>query len=843
MLLKSFCILFFFFVSAGIAFTQPADKPNFIFIVLDDLNDYVEGFTDQPQVLTPNLKALSEEGMVFTNAFVNAPGCGPSRTSFLSGKDVQYTQVFNNDDYESKFRDNFTAVENNEEVFTFPQVLKDSGGYYTYAINKIFHNPNENDFDKIVGTPECEKTLSWNRMEFSGDSDSLLEAFSAYGFGNFFDWGKIPDSLEYKMEDYIAADTAINFINNYGMGIDNTCGNPFFLALGFARPHSERYIPEKYFPEYYLENIYDEPYIIPYNFPVGNYPYNGIVMPVQPDILYGDYYALPPTGVAVSLAEMGNVYDQVTNYISSLPSLPEIDAVLTDADREIIIRESVFANYQINYIAAVQFIDAQVGRVIDALDSFPELKENTIIVVISDNGYSLGEKKHWTKWSLWDTDLRVPMIIIDPSKPGNRVCKQSVSMLDLFPTFCDMAGVNYPVFEDGSQYLDGNSFINLLDEPALKYEYPAISTSKKASSIGSCFSHISLRDQRFHYIRYRENNDGGVATSICDSTTFIFEKELYEVGVDRETDPNEWNNLAGDEDYAPLMHFFDQWMPDSLLYLQKTFKAYIQTNTLNCFVNHDDTLLLSFTLYDTSGTLISPPGDYTYKWTNNLTGDILYGAETEFPMQLIPDAAFDANEKFMVYLEMINAANTITAAFDLKYFYINDENIPEATFNLINETGLTVCILDHVITGTYTDAWWDFGDGTISYEDMPGPYDYAATGTYTVTNFVEYGNDSCVGAFTQTITLDNSNPNPEYDVKYFPNPVSEELFISLPDMIDFASVTIYDITGREINSNRYMSGTCNFACSVDVSGLNPGVYIFELRTEEASYAAPFIISH
>lgn len=147
---------------------------------------------------------------------------------FFSGKDLAYTQVFNNEDYASKFRDNFTAAKNNALVYTLPEILKDSGGYFTYGINKLFHNPNSNDFDKTVGVEMCDKGLSWNKMTFLEDEDSTLDLLSTYAFGNYFDWGMIPDSLEPILEDYKAADSAIAFIESIADGTANTCGEPFF---------------------------------------------------------------------------------------------------------------------------------------------------------------------------------------------------------------------------------------------------------------------------------------------------------------------------------------------------------------------------------------------------------------------------------------------------------------------------------------------------------------------------------------------------------------------------------------------------------------------------------------
>lgn len=820
---------------------QGGEKPNFIFIVIDDLNDYIEGYTDHPQVFTPNIKAIADSGTLFLNSYSNAAGCAPSRTSFFSGKDLAYTQVFNNEDYASKFRDNFTAAKNNALVYTLPEILKDSGGYFTYGINKLFHNPNSNDFDKTVGVEMCDKGLSWNKMTFLEDEDSTLDLLSTYAFGNYFDWGMIPDSLEPILEDYKAADSAIAFIESIADGTANTCGEPFFLGLGLYRPHSERYIPEKYYPEYFVNDIYAEPFDIPYNYPLNTFPYNGIVMPPQPDPMYDDYYNLPGGGIARKMADNGSVYDQINTYVDGISPLPVIDALLTDADRKAILTETAKANYQMNYIAAIQYIDAQIGRVMEALNAHPEIKENTVIVLLSDNGYSLGEKRHWTKWSLWEPDTRVPILIADPTKTGNRVVRQTVTLVDIFPTICDIADVNYPTNPDGSAYLDGNSLIALLDGGELKYEYPALTTYKKNVGNGSCYPHHSVRNDRWHYISYRENNNGAFATDYCDSTNVSYEEELYEIGVDRETDPYEWNNLISNNDYRPLINYLSQWLPDSVLYMQKTFKAEMYSTAPNCFATHDDSLFLSFSLYDTTGFLVTPPDSFTYKWTNNITDDILYGNSIVFDLALLTEAEYTANDKIIFYLEMLPPDGSKIVGFDLQYYYLNEANIPSANFNVLNISGLTVQIIDYSITGSYTNTWWDFGDGSIVEEIVPTPYTYAEPGTYTITNYAEYGNDSCVIAFNQNITLDTNSTLPENLVKLFPNPATDHLNILLPLVTDFASVTIYDITGQVVLTNRYLNGNYAFVCSIDISAFKQGIYMVNLETADVNYSAPFVV--
>jgi len=130
------------------------------FIVSDDLNDYIGGMGASPDVQTPNIDILSNNGTLFLNAYCPAPLCAPSRTSFLTGKDLYYTQVYKETDGNYKcgnFSDNFTPEKGNEEYFTIPQYLKDSAGYFTYNLNKIFHcYQNFSEYDSITADP-CAK--------------------------------------------------------------------------------------------------------------------------------------------------------------------------------------------------------------------------------------------------------------------------------------------------------------------------------------------------------------------------------------------------------------------------------------------------------------------------------------------------------------------------------------------------------------------------------------------------------------------------------------------------------------------------------------------------------------
>ena len=130
--MKQFSLLLILIAGTLISRAQAPTQPNFVLIIADDLNDYVQGFDGHPQAKTPNISKIAKKGTTFLNAYCAGPKCAPSRTSLITGKDAYYTKVYNNDDIGCKnFRNNFTEAKGNPTVFTIPELLKDSGGYYT----------------------------------------------------------------------------------------------------------------------------------------------------------------------------------------------------------------------------------------------------------------------------------------------------------------------------------------------------------------------------------------------------------------------------------------------------------------------------------------------------------------------------------------------------------------------------------------------------------------------------------------------------------------------------------------------------------------------------------------
>ncbi|MBP8754884.1 MAG: sulfatase-like hydrolase/transferase [Chitinophagales bacterium] len=838
------CFLLFF--AALPAISQTTTSPNIILIVSDDLNDYIEPLNGHPQVQTPAMNTLAERGMTFFNGYCNAPVCGPSRTSFMSGKDMQYTQVYRNGDYIKNFRENFSEATNNAEVYTLPEYLKNAGNYYTYGIDKVYHGGNMSDFDKSTNNP-CEKELSWSKVVNEKDDNALkiYETESDLGFSSY-NFGKLPNEVENLMKDTKGVDRAIEFIDQWADGEIPTCGGQFFLAVGIAKPHLDLFVPEKYFPPYYLDDIYTTPFVYPYNNPPGSSPANGLIMPPQPEVRWEDYFNLGSLSRQMATTHK-NIEHTINEYAESVSPLPEINSELTEEERQEIIAESWRANAVMAYIAAVQYMDAQVGRLLDALDTHPAIKENSIIIFVGDNGFSFGQKHHWLKRSLWEQDIRVPMIIVDPSAPGNRVSYHSVSLLDLYPTICDYAGIPYPTFSDGSPYLDGHSMYPILQNENANVEWPALVTIKmEQGKEGSCFPQYAVRTERFSYIRNQSNNATIDSGDPCNWANSIREEQLYDVGKFRETDQYEWNNLIDSAGYEKVVAYLDNFLPDSSMYLQQPLKTVILNRGVPCLITHDATIEMKAQVFDTIGNLLKGAAlnNYTLEWTNSITSDISYGNNYNFNMSTIPNAIYNNGSALFIYISVIENSTGKQMGFDTKTFYFNPINRPVASFNrLINDQ--TVSITDYTISGSYTSTMWDFGDSYTTNEFLPVQHTYNTPDVYTIKNIISYGNKpTCkrtisrkakiLGPLKLAVLENNS-------IEVFPNPANNFLNIYGEKLIGSTQVKIYNSSGQLMSNEVIvsMSGYIN----IKTQSLPSGLYTIHLQNETTIQSKLFIIEH
>ncbi|MBK8042426.1 MAG: sulfatase [Haliscomenobacter sp.] len=278
-----------------------------------------------------------------------------------------------------------------------------------------------------------------------------------------------------------AGDEALNDFHTASWAIkelEKPHDKPFFIACGIFRPHMPWNVPQKYFDQFPLDQIVLPPYKPD--------DLNDIPLPGKRIADNGDHKALMKTGNPVALW-----------------------------------KEAIQA-----YLASIAFADAQIGRVLDALEK-SSYRENTIVVLWGDHGWHLGEKDHWRKFSLWEEATRSPLIWYVPgmTKPGS-ICDRSVDFMSIYPTLADLCGLPIP------NHIEGPSIRSLLENPASSWKNPALTTFN--------FNNHSVRSDEWRYIRY---NDGS--------------EELY----NEKTDPYEWTNLADNPKYKSVKKKLNKFLP------------------------------------------------------------------------------------------------------------------------------------------------------------------------------------------------------------------------------------------------------------------------------------------
>ena len=406
-----------------------ADQPNVLLIAVDDLNDWVGCLGVHPQTKTPNIDSLAHDGVLFTNAHCQGPICGPSRASLLSGKYPHQTGVYQQPTGKS--------MENDRKNFRGRMLTEyfASHGYKTMGVGKIAHGYSDKiAFDQYGG-------------KFDGSGPKPQERFHYHlpdvpYSGTQTDWGAFPD-VDEKMPDHRSADWAIDRLSQ-------PHEKPFFLAVGFIRPHVPFYVPEKWFAPFPLDSI--------------------VLPPVRDD----DLEDVPLIG----------------RQVHEMPKYPSLEYLQANNDKQF--RLCVQA-----YMACIHFVDHQIGRVIKALDS-SDYAENTVVVLFSDHGYHIGEKDRVSKHSLWDEGTRVPMIIRRPTDGSTaygtaRRCDRPVGLIDLYPTLIELCGL--PKNAGNS----GKSMVPLLDDPGAQFRDAILTTYARGNH--------ALRDERYRYIRYDDGSE------------------------------------------------------------------------------------------------------------------------------------------------------------------------------------------------------------------------------------------------------------------------------------------------------------------------------------------------
>ncbi len=396
-------------------------RPNVLFIAIDDMNDWA-GFLDtHPQIQTPNMDTLATQGVSFTNAHVPAPICGPSRTAIMSGLWPTTTGVYTN---EAHYRRDLP------DTVSLPEHFRNNG-YQVMGAGKLFHaglsRMPENAFDEYgeygsSSTPftkeemDLAKQNPFNRFVKEGKEFRLpLNGFPAdrsWRSTNTFDWGAVdlPDEM---FSDTVTANYAIE-------KLQQDWDKPFFLAVGFHRPHQPLYNPKRFHDLYPLDTV------------------------VLPKTVENDLDDVPRAGKEYALApNTSGLHKSVAQY-------------------------GEWEHATSSYLASISFVDELVGNIMKALQG-SAYADNTLIVMWSDHGWHLGEKEHWGKATGWYESTRIPMIIVPPGSQTpegfmpNAVSTRPVNLLDLAPTIADMTGV--PLIDNW----EGNSLKPLLQDPGRQW--------------------------------------------------------------------------------------------------------------------------------------------------------------------------------------------------------------------------------------------------------------------------------------------------------------------------------------------------------------------------------------
>ena len=480
--------------------TRAPRKRNVLFMASDDLCTRI-GCYGNPVARTPNLDRLARAGVRFDRAYCQYPLCSPSRSSLMTGRAPDTTRVWGN---QNRFREALP------DVVTLPQAFQ-RNGYFVARAGKIYHynNPSE------IGTPGLDDPASWQETSNPAGVDrirdeALVDIIPFNGRGTAPRAGRaggrsggtaargrgrggvrisqdgvtpiLPLSAngdlgitlaihrsEWDDElhtESMVADAAIAMMEKHR-------SDPWFLASGFFKPHVPWIVPSKYFDLFPLDGI-DVP------------PFSSSEMTVAP---HWAYTSVNPNGGMTARQH----------------------------------REAMQA-----YYAAMAFMDAQVGRLLDAVDRLG-LTRDTTTVFWADHGWQLGEHGQWQKMTLFEPSARVPLFIGGAGVAGaGRACGRTVEHLDIYPTLVDLCDLR-----DVPSGLQGQSLAPLLEDPAAPWDRPALSQVSRRAGQGQSVMGYSIRTERYRYTSWNRGTEG---------------EELY----DYENDPRELRNLASESGAAEL---------------------------------------------------------------------------------------------------------------------------------------------------------------------------------------------------------------------------------------------------------------------------------------------------
>jgi len=475
-----------------VSLTHAADRPNILFIAVDDLRPEF-GAYGANYVKSPNLDRIAKEGITFNRAYCQQAVCSPTRSSLLTGTRPDTTKVW---DLVTHFR---AALPN---VVTLPQHFKNNG-YFVQGMGKIYHGSLDDPQSWSVpwGTPKAETyalpenvTLNERRYGVDPDGDNAAatngkgkgkgaKTAKAAGVtvpdsmpaaknirGPAFEGAEVPDNT---FQDGKVAELAVSTLRDISQKKE-----PFFLAVGFIKPHLPFIAPKKYW------DLYD-----PAKIQLATNPFRPKDAPEYAILSGGElrnYHGIPE----------GHVPDDLARQLKH------------------------------GYYAAISYMDAQVGKVLAELDRL-DLRKNTIVILWGDHGWKLGEHDAWCKHSNSENDTNTALLLSVPGmKNAGAKTNSIVEFVDIYPTLADLAGLPLP------KHLEGVSFRPVLDDPNRPWKSAAFSQYPRSagkSEIGQLMGY-AMRTERYRFVVWVARDDHSKIDAI----------ELY----DHTLDPQENTNIA-----------------------------------------------------------------------------------------------------------------------------------------------------------------------------------------------------------------------------------------------------------------------------------------------------------
>lgn len=371
------------------AFAAPATpaKPNVLFIAIDDLRDWVGYFGRHPQAKTPNFDRLARLGVSFTRAYCASPVCNPSRAALMSGLRPSTSGVYENNI-------DFRPILAPEKMLT---TAFRNAGYYVHGAGKIYHEAYRRDSE-------------WDHYLEREGANPKVPAGQSDGVGG----------IKFAPLDCKDEDISDWKIADYGIAsLGRAHAKPFFLAVGFHKPHMPWNVPRKWFDLFPLDTIQLPPHL--------------------PD----DLADVPPAGVRMAHPE---------------------------TDHEPMVKSGRWKEAVQAYLATIAYLDMNLGRLLDAYEKSPH-RANTILCLWSDHGWHLGEKSHWRKFALWEEATRAPFMWVVPGvTPAGSICERPVDFMSIYPTLAGLCGIPVP------GHVEGTDIRPLLANPKAAWSVPAVTT-------------------------------------------------------------------------------------------------------------------------------------------------------------------------------------------------------------------------------------------------------------------------------------------------------------------------------------------------------------------------------